>query len=158
MNSWMKAGLIGTAVLVVLSLLGLIPFLACLTAPLTFVAYIGIGVLAASYLPPRRESSKAAGQGALAALLASLLGGIFSTIITVAQAAMGGAAQAFGQIPPEMMQQFRDLGVDPRMFASGAGAVGIAAISGVICCGIGIFIAAALGAIGAAIYASVKPD
>ena len=158
MKAWMKAGLIGAAVLVVLSLLGLIPFLACITGPLTFLAYIGIGSLAASYLPARRVAGTAAGQGALAALLAGFIGGIFSTIIAVAQAAMGGTARAFANLPPEMMQQFRDLGMDPQMFATSAGAVGIAAITGLVCCTAGIFIAAALGAIGAAIYASVKPE
>lgn len=70
MSAWLKAGLVGIAILIVLNLIGLIPFLGCITAPLSLTAYIVVGVLAASYMPPKRETGTAAGQGALAAVVA----------------------------------------------------------------------------------------
>ncbi|MBU0513074.1 MAG: hypothetical protein KKD28_01680 [Chloroflexi bacterium] len=157
MSSWLKAGLIGVAILIVLNLIGLIPFLACITAPLSWITYVVVGVLAASYMAPRREAGKAAGQGALAALLAGFGGGIVSTIIGVIRGAIGGAAQLpqiMQQIPPDLRGQIRDLGI-PAEFLAGAGG---AAICGSMCCLVGVFVAAALGAIGGAIYAAVKPE
>jgi len=157
MSGWLKAGLIGVAILVVLNLIGLIPVLACITTPLSLIAYIVVGVLAASYMQPRRETGKAAGQGALAALLAGFGGGIVGFIITLIKGAIGGAAQLpeiMQQIPPEFRGQVRDLGI-PVEFLAGAGG---AAVCGSMCCLVGVFVAAALGAIGGAIYAAVKPD
>ena len=46
------------------------------------MAYIGIGMLAAYWMPPIREAGPAATQGAGAAALAALIGGIVNSIIT----------------------------------------------------------------------------
>ena len=46
MNAWLKAGLIGIAILVVLNLLGIIQILNCIVAPLRWITYIVVGVLA----------------------------------------------------------------------------------------------------------------
>ena len=160
MSTWLKAGLIGVAILIVLNLIGLVQFLGCITAPLSLVAYIVVGVLAASYMPPRREMGTAAGQGALAAVVAGLGGGIVSLGIGLIQAGMGGAiqgSQVLSQLPPEIRDMTRDLGISPDLI-TGLGGMGGAAICGSVCCLGGIVFAAVLGAIGAAIYASVKPD
>ncbi|MCJ7703452.1 MAG: hypothetical protein MUO62_17855 [Anaerolineales bacterium] len=160
MSAWLKAGLIGAAILIVLNLIGLVSFLVCLTAPLTLVAYIVVGVLAASYLPPKREAGPAAGQGALAAVVASLGGGIVNMIISLVRAGRGTAFQGveiFSQLPPEVRHQFQDIGISPDLLA-GLGGIGGAVVCGSVCCLAGILFAAALGAVGAAIYASVKPD
>lgn len=160
MSAWLKAGLVGVAILIVLNLIGLIPFLGCITAPLSLVAYIVVGVLAASYLPPRRETGIAAGQGALAAIVAGFGGGVVALGIGMIQSAMGRAyqgAQLLSQIPPEIRNQLGDLGINPDLVA-GFGGIGAAAICGSICCLGSILFAAVLGAIGAAIYAAVNPD
>jgi len=160
MSAWLKAGLIGAAVVIVLNLIGLVQVLGCITAPLTLVAYIGIGVLAASYIPPRRETGAAAGQGALAALIAGVGGGIVNLIISLVRVGSGGMVQYtrfLETLPPDVARQFADLGVSPDILA-GAGGIGAVAICGSVCCLGGIVFAAALGAIGAAIYASVKPE
>jgi len=70
MAAWLKGGLVGIVILIVLNLVGLIPFLGCITAPLSLAAYVVVGLLAASYMPPKRETGTAAGQGALAAIVA----------------------------------------------------------------------------------------
>jgi hypothetical protein len=160
MSAWLKAGLVGVVILIVLNLIGQIPFVGCITAPLSLAAYIVVGLLAASYLPPKREAGYAAGQGALAAIIAALGGGIASLGIGVIRAALGGVyqgAQIFAQLPPEIRYQLRDLGVNPELFAGRTG-IGSAMICGSVCCLGGIVFAAVLGAIGAAIYASVNPD
>lgn len=160
MSGWLKAGLIGVAILIVLNLIGLIPFLACITAPLSWITYVVVGVLAASYMAPRREAGKAAGQGALAALLAGFGGGIVSAIIGAIRAATGGVTQygeMMSQIPPDVIRELRNAGISPDMVA-GVGGIGGAIVCGSMCCLVGVFVAAALGAIGGAIYAAVKPE
>jgi hypothetical protein len=162
MSGWLKAGLIGVAILVVLSLLGIIPFVGLCVLPLRWIAYIVVGVLAASYMQLPREAGPAAKEGALAGAVAAAGGGVVNLIITVIQGATGGAMQ-FGevlrQLPPEAIQGLRDLGVTPEMLTGaggGAAAIGGAALCGSACCVGGIILAAALGAVGGAVYASMK--
>ena len=160
MSAWLKAGLVGVVIVVVLNLIGQVPFLGCITALLTFVAYVVVGVLAASYMPPVRETGTAAGQGALAAIVTGLVGGLVSLVIGMLQAAMGGAyqgTQLLSQIPPEIRHQLGDLGINPEL-VTGFGGIGAAAVCGSVCCLGSILFAAVLGAIGGAIYAAVKPD
>lgn len=154
MSAWLRAGLIGAIIIIVLNLIGLIPLIACLTFPLTLLAYGGIGALAASYMPPQRQAGPAAGQGALAAGVAALAGGVVGMITGIVRTSLGGTNQFLSQIPPESLEALRDVGIQPEMFFS----IGGATIAGTICCGIGIFFAAALGAVGAAIYASARPQ
>jgi len=154
MPGWLKAGLIGAAMLVLLNLIGLIPLLVCITLPLTILAYAVIGGLAASYLPPVRTAGQGAGHGALAALIASLIGGVVGLIIGVIQASLVDTAQILSQLPPEFQQVIRDSGISPSFLAGAGGAT----IRGSICCGVGMLIAASLGAIGGAILAAAKPD
>lgn len=158
MSPWLKAGLIGGAVLVVLNLLSLIPYAGLVFCALGLLAYIGIGVLAAYWIPPKREAAPAAGQGALAAALAGLIGGIVNTITSMIQMALTDTSAVLSQIPPESLQQLEDVGIDPNLFVgTGAGALS-GALCGGICCIAGLIVAAILGAIGGAIFAGIKPD
>ncbi len=157
MSSWLKAGLIGGVVLVVLDLLGLIPCVGLVTCILGLVAYIGIGALAAYWLPPMRMAGPAAGQGALAAGLAALISGITNTILILIQSMIAGSARILSQIPPETLQQLQDAGMDPQMLERFAGPGG-ALLGGSICCIGGLILAVILGAIGGAIFAAIKPD
>jgi hypothetical protein len=154
MSPWVKAGLIGGAVVVVLNLLGLIPCAGVVFCGLGILAYAVIGALAAYWMPPLRSAGPAAGQGALAAGLAAVIGGIVNWIVTTIQFAITDTATVIESIPAESLQQLRDAGIDPSVFAgSGAGAA-----FGGICCGAGFLIAIVLGAIGGAIFAAVKSD
>ena len=154
MSSWLKAGLIGGAVLVVLDLLGLIPCVVFITWILMPVAYAGIGVLAAYWLPPARAAGQAAGQGALAAVLAALIGGVVNAIILTVQYAVVNTSAILSQIPAETLQQLQQAGIDPAsLVGPRAGA-----LCGSGCCITGLVLAAILGAVGAAIFAAVKPD
>lgn len=156
MQAWLKAGLIGAGVMIVLSLLGLIPLpgIGCIIFLLVILAYVGIGALAAYYLPPIRDSGRAAGQGALAALIASVVYGLFSLITSLIRASMFDASEVLAQLPPEMLQQMQQQGVDPGIFFG----IGGAAIFGTLCCTLGLLLGAGLGALGGLIYASAQPQ
>lgn len=154
MKPWVKAGLIGGAVVVVLNLLGIIPCLGVITCGLGILAYAGVGALAAYWMPPVRMAGQAAGQGALAAGLASVIGGIVNWIVVTVQFALTDTASVISSMPQESLQQLRDAGIDPATFTgTGAGAA-----FGGICCGVGLLIAIVLGAIGGAIFAAIKSD
>jgi hypothetical protein len=154
MAPWIKAGLIGGAILIILNLLGLIPCVGLITCILGLAVYAGIGVLAASWIPPVREAGSAAGQGALAALLAALIGGIVNVIAMTAQMALLGGAEMLSQIPPEMLEPMYEAGIDPSIVTGPLGGF----MSGSLCCLGGLFLAAILGALGGAIFAGIKPE
>lgn len=154
MSAWVKAGLVGGAVVAVLNLLSIIPCVGFVTCILGFVVYIGTGALAAYWMLPPRVAGPAAGQGAMAAALAALIGGIVTTIITAVQMAVTDTATVMSQIPPESLEQLEAAGIDPAVFTSPGMGLGV----GAVCCVGGIIIAALLGAIGGAILAAVRAD
>ena len=156
----LKAGLIGAAVLVALTLLELIPipYLACACFVIRLLVYAGIGVLAGFFLTPPRTAGTGAGAGAIAGAIGGLISGIVSMIAAVVQGAVGVAS---GALDPEMLRLFTEFGadIDPETLAllTGAGAGMGAAISGVSClCSLAV--GAALGAIGGVIFGAAKRD
>ena len=164
MSAWLKAGLIGGAILFVLDLIGQIPLICCCTPFLMLIVYVVVGVLAASYMPPPRDAGKAAGQGALAAVIASAIGGVINLIISLIRTAVWSTTtmgQIWTDIPPEARYMLRDMGLEPEMIAdmsNFAGGIGGTTVCGSLCCLGGVIFAAILGAIGAAIYASTKSE
>ncbi len=164
MSAWLKAGLIGGAILFFVDIIGQIPFICCCTPLLMLAVYIGVGAMTASYMPLPRETGKAAGQGALAAVVASFIGGVINLIIMVIRSIFWSTSQV-GQIwtdlPLEVQFMLRDMGLEPEMvndLSSIAGGIGGTTVCGSICCLGGILIAAMLGALGALIYAAAKSD
>ena len=81
MPTWLKSGLIGGAILFVLDVVIQIPVLGCCGWFLTVFAYLGIGALAAYFAERPRDTGKAAGQGAIAAVLAAFIGGTSYTSV-----------------------------------------------------------------------------
>jgi hypothetical protein len=154
MSPWLKAGLIGGAILVALNLLGLIPCVGLFTCILGLVVYGGVGALAAYWMPPVREGGAAAGQGTLAALLAAVIGGIVNTIIITIQMSIADTAAILSQIPAESLDQMRMAGLDPAAFTGPTAGV----LFGGSCCVGGLILAAILGAIGGAVFAAIRPE
>ena len=158
MSASLKAGLIGAATAVVLALLGMIPCVGLCTWILVLVLYVVVGVLAANWMEPPRDAGKGAGSGAIAGLITALVGGIVNVIISVARFTIGGGEAAMmrqlEQLPPEYLEPLRDLGISPGALVGPEWAIGGSAL----CCGAGLLVAAALGAIGGAITASMKRD
>lgn len=153
---FLKAGLIGGAFLVLVNLLSLVPVMACASLPLTLIGYVVVGALAASWVPPRRETGRATGQGALAGLIAGLISGVAQSILTSVSLSMSGGTQEFlAQLPPETVQELQQAGIDPGVLFSAGAFTGFV----VLCClPAGLVVGAALGALGGAIFAAVKPE
>ena len=159
----LKAGLIGAAVIFVITLLSLIPMLLpkastlnCVCCGLEFIVFAGIGVLAGFFLTPPREAGAGAGAGAVAGLVSGLVDGVLSIIIAAIQVAVVGT-DFVSVLDPEQIKMLTDLGVDPSSFATFSGWGGVA-IGGGLCCVGYLVIGAALGAIGGAIFAAAKSD
>lgn len=152
----LKAGGVGAAVLIVLSILGLIPCVGCITLILGLLAYVGIGVLAARWMAPPRDGSSGAKNGAAAAVLAGLISGVVNMVLQGIMFAINGSSQmaeAFANMPPEQLDALRQAGIDPS-------ALGIGAVFGVgaACCLLGVLIAAALGAAGGYFWGNSHPS
>jgi len=156
MSASLKAGLIGAGVAIVFSLLSLVPCLGCIASLLALVLYVGVGVLAAAWMEPPRDAGKAAGSGAVAGLITALGGGLTTIAISALRFSLGNTQamlqRQLRQLPPQLLEQWRDLGIDPRVLARPGWAVGGSAI----CCGLGMLLAAGLGAAGGAIYVSLS--
>lgn len=154
MSPWLKAGLVGGAVLVVINLFGLVPCVGLFSCALGLVAYIGIGVLAAYWMPPIREAGPGATQGAGAAALAALIGGIVNSIITTIQWVTIDPTEVLNTLPAGQLQQLQEAGVDPAMFMGPGFGIAVASF----CCLGGLILAAILGAVGGAVFAGIKAD
>ncbi len=152
----LKAGGVGAGVLVLLTLLSLIPCVGCFTWILSFLAYVGIGVLAALWMTSPRNGSSGAKNGAIAAAAAGLVAGLVNIVIQGAYFAITGAsqmAQVMADLPPEQLEALRQTGIDPN--ALGIGAV-IVSTTG--CCFLGALLAAGLGALGGYFWGNSHPS
>ncbi len=156
MTGWLKAGLIGGAVLVVFQLIGLIPFnlICCLTFPAMLVTYIAVGAMAAASLPPPRTAGQGVGPGAMGAILAAVISSIAGMIINLVQVLINPQDTVIMDLPPAIIQQLRDTGI-PLEYFIGVGGV---LIFYSICCVVWIVVSGILGAIGGAIYPSFKRE
>lgn len=155
MSPWLKSGLIGALALIIINLVGIIPYAGCCTLPLTLIAFFVIGLLAAYWMAPPREAGPAAGQGALAALIAGIVSGILVLLIALVQSSLTDMSFYLQQIPPEVRAQMLDVtGIPPRLLFG----VGGGALFGSLCCSVEILLAVALGAFGGAIFAAIKSD
>ena len=152
---WLKAGLIGGLVLVIINLFGLIPMASCICMPLGLVAYIAIGALAGHWVAPPRVAGRAAGQGALAGVVSGLVGGIANTVLAPVSLAIAGGPQSFlNNLPRESLQAFQQAGIDPRAVFNGGS---LALLSAICCLPVGLLVGAGLGALGGVIYAAIRP-
>jgi hypothetical protein len=143
MSAWLKAGIIGGVIVAVLNLVGLIPGVWCLIAPIALLTYAGVGALTAYWMPPVRMKGPAAKKGALAGLAASAIGTGIGMVANVIKTALVGEQMAAG-LPPEMQEM--------------AASVGGAVVGGVICFAASLVFGAVLGAIGGLLLAAVKSE
>jgi hypothetical protein len=160
MSGWLKAGLIGAVIVIVLKVLEEVPCVVCCALPLEWVALGCVGALAAYWMVPPRAMGAGAGQGALAGLIAAAIGGIVGIGVSVVGATVFAPLQIamYQQLPPEMLQAMVEAGFDPGMLTGvGAGAVQTIT-SGAMCCGVGLAIGAGLGALGGLIFSAVRSE
>jgi len=153
MQAVLKAGAVGVGILFVLTLLGLIPCVGCLTLPLTVITYVGVGVLAAYWMTQPRSGSSGAMNGALAAVVAAFIASVLSGIVNSIYFSISGVdpiGEAITNLPPDQLAALQEAGIDPAMLG-GLGIAGILSIAAV-CCVIWLVVAAALGAAGGAYW------
>lgn len=151
MSNWVKAGLIGAAVVVVLQVLGMIPCVGCVTWLLGYVAYGCIGALAAYWMPPLRLPGPAAGQGALAGAIAGAIGGAVGLIITV------GVVTVFAPLAV-LGPALEGAGLDPSALFEMVGSLVGSVTCATGCYAIGVAVAAGLGALGALIFVVIQRE
>ncbi|MDY7077528.1 MAG: hypothetical protein SXV54_11465 [Chloroflexota bacterium] len=141
----LKAGLIGTAIMLVMTVInqflppGGLVYVIC---GVNMLIYAGIGALAGFFLASPRVPGKGAGAGAIAGLISGGISGVVGFIVTSVRMARG---LGYPGLDPQQMQQLAESGIDPTVFA----------IPGLIC---GMAIGAGLAAIGGAVFAALKSD
>lgn len=151
MSNWLKAGLVGAAVVVILQLLGIIPCVGCVTWILAYVVYGCTGALAAYWMPPRRQPGPAAGHGALAGAIAGAIGGGVGLIILLG---MVTVFVPLGILGDALARTGVDAAALWETFASLVGSV----TCGAGCYALGVGIAAGLGALGGLFFAAIQPE
>ena len=161
MPSWLKAGLVGGAALalvyLVLVFLAQSTGLGCGFGFLALLAFAGAGALAAYWMPPTRQVGPAAGQGASAAAIAQLIGGIVFTILITIQFSLIDTTQVLSSMDPALLEQLAEVGWDAQALETTLGPMS-ALLSGSFCCVGGLIFAAILGAVGGALLAAIKPE
>ena len=159
MSGWLKAGVIGAVIVVGLKVLQVVPYVGCCAVPAEWVAYGCIGALAAYWISPMRTMGTGAWQGALAALIAAAIGGVIGIGVSVVGAAVLGPSQISmaRTVPPEVLSELAKAGIDAGPIIRLGQGIGGTVTCGAMCCGVGLVIAAILGAIGGLVFAVVKP-
>jgi hypothetical protein len=138
-----KAGLIGAAAGFVLAILGRIPFLGCVVAPLGWLVAVGAGVLYVHFATSGGAAVQIAEgavggavSGGIAGLVQALIGGVLSILFGSVRAATSALGQ--GEIGGA---------------AIGAGVGFVAVVIAIIG---GTIFGAVLGAVGGLVYAALK--
>lgn len=151
MSNWLKAGLLGAAVVAGLEIVAMIPCVGCVTWILAWLAYGCVGALAAYWMPPERLPGPSAGEGALAGAIAGAIGGAVGLVLAVGSAAVLAPLAALGRA-------VEGAGFDPSILIEmGASVVG-SLTCGTGCYALGVGIAAGLGALGGLIFALMQPE
>lgn len=153
-NPGLRAGILGAAASVVLSLLALIPFFGCLIMPISLFLYLGVGMLAA-YLQMRRRphtsKQRLAQLGFLAGLVTGLVDGVVGlATVPLALPLTGGSGAILAQLPPSISDLIAGLGLAPADVFSTAGIFVLAALMALLT----IVLATLLATLGSLIYAA----
>jgi hypothetical protein len=151
----LKAGLIGAAVMVIITLINQFLLLDLFTGNIalsiascgvSIVLYAGIGALAGLFLAPTRTPGNGAKAGAIAGLISAVISVALGVVIMAVRSAGGGPPPG---ITPEQMEMMAEQGMNVGQLVLLSGTVGAV-------CGAALGAGAAAG--GGAILAGVKPD
>jgi hypothetical protein len=137
-----RAGLIGAAAGFVVAVLGRVPFLGCIIAPLGWLVAVGTGVLYVYFATESGRSVELA-EGAVGGGVAGLIGGGANAFVSGILNLIFGATQSAASL----------LGGEIGQAAAQAGIGLVSVIVGII---VGIIVGAILGAIGGGVFAAIK--
>jgi hypothetical protein len=145
----LKAGLIGAAVLLAMTLVGrLVPMSRAVTwaiSGITLVVYGGMGVMAGRFLAPPRTPGRGAGAGAISGLIGGIIASSVGVVILAFQIRGGAAVAGLSPEQLEQMKQMSESGVPILLFL----------IPSTLCVA---SIGAGVAAIGGAVYAAIRVD
>jgi len=146
----LKAGLIGTAVMLTLTVLNRLLQVSGMWAMVSFgvsvLAYAIIGVLAGLFLAPPRTAKRGAGAGAIAGLTSALISSVVGLVILLVQWRNTGMMPGLN---PQQMQQLLDSGMDVQQLLVISTACGLTG---------GVALGTSAAAIVGAIFSALKPD
>jgi hypothetical protein len=151
----LKAGLIGAAVMVAITLINQFVLLDVFTGNtalslascgVSIVLYAGIGVLAGLFLTPTRTPGNGAKAGALAGLISAVISVGLGIAIMAIRMAGGGDIPG---VSPEQMEMMAEQGINAGLIFLLSGTFGA------VC---GAVMGAGAAAAGGAVLAAVKPD
>lgn len=149
-----RAGIIGAAVSVVLSLLALIPFFGCLLLPVSLIVYFGVGALAALFVVrrrPRASRQLIAQSGFLAGLITGLADALLGLAMTpLALWLTGGSEAILLQLPSSLADLIGSLGLTPAEVFSSSGIFVLAALLAIFT----VVLATLLGVLGSILYSA----
>ena len=140
-----------------MTVLNQIPNVGRILCPITFLAYLGIGALAGSFLTPSRDANGGARAGSLAGLISGVIGGLTWIVILVIYTAALDMESITSLIPSENMRQWAELGIDRDILAALPNQ-GWAALSGGLFFVIELVAGVGFGAIGGAIFSAARPE
>lgn len=151
----LKAGLIGLAVMVIISLVNQLllaelfaaqPVLSFASCGVSVVLYVGVGVLAGFFLSPPRTAGNGAKAGLIAGLISAVVSVLLGVLIMVIRTNSGAPLPG---VTPEQLEMMEEQGMNLGLITLISGTVGAV-------CGAGIGAGAA--AAGGALLAAIKPD
>jgi hypothetical protein len=151
----LKAGLIGLVVMVALSLINQLllaelfaaqPVLSFASCGVSIVLYVGIGVLAAFFLPAPRTAGDGAKAGLIAGLISATISVLVGVLIIVVRTRSGAPLPG---VTPEQLEMIEEQGINMGLITLISGSLGAV-------CGAGIGAGSAAG--GGALLAGLKPD
>jgi hypothetical protein len=149
----LKAGLIGAAVILVVTLLSQILQDPGYCRLLTYLTYAAIGALAGFFCDPPRTAGSGAAAGAIAGLISGMASVASGLIWGIIQVAVAGPENLLST-GPEMMRELTELGNHPEALLE----IGGIAFAGCLCCLGGLAADAGLGAVGGLIFAALRPE
>ena len=144
-----RAGLIGGAAAALLSLLGPLPFLGCLTLPVNMVAILQLR------RRPRLATQNVTQAGFLAGLVAGLIDAIVGLLtVPLALAMTGGSQTIVTQLPVEITSLVDALGLTPQTVF---GTAGLLVLAGLLALAT-IVLATLLSTLGSLLLAASRPS
>jgi len=139
MRPWLKAGLVGSVVLSVLTVLTTLMYVlppeagaiagCCVCLPF-FLVYPAIGVLAAFWTPPPRSAGQGARAGALAGLVAGVVDGVVTVVWMLGLVLLGISERYLAQFPPEAIYTLKESGL--YFLMTGSGLMGTALCNSIV--------------------------
>jgi len=149
-----QAGLFGGGAAVLLSLIGLLPYVGlCIALPLFPLVFFITGLVTVRVTDVMPDVGQAASNGALAGLVAGVIGGLAAMFLAPIRLRIaGGPDELVRVLSPDQVQSLIERGLNPLAVADFAGGIG----AGMSCCTVQLLSGVLLAALGAGLYAAYR--